>query len=313
MPVTFEDIKTAHKRIKSFIHNTPVLTSRYFDQLCGAEIFFKCENFQKVGAFKIRGAANAVFSLKDEELRNGVITHSSGNHGAALAQAAMWRNAKCYVITPRQAPKIKIKALQTYGAELTFSEATLASRQEECDKVIAKTGAVFIHPYDNDAVISGQGTAALELIDEVRLLDYLFVPVGGGGLTSGSAITLKHMLPKAKAIACEPELADDACQSFKTGRLHPPKPPVTIADGLRTALSDRTFSYIRQYVDDVVTVSDEEIISAMRKVWERMKIIIEPSSATPLAVVLKMKKELAGKRVGIIFSGGNIDLEKLPW
>ena len=255
MSVSLQDIKEAHKRISPYIHKTPVLTSQYFDEIFGFKTFFKCENFQKTGSFKIRGATNAVFSISDQAAEKGVITHSSGNHGAALAQAALWRGVKCYVVTPHLSPEVKKKALQKYKAEVTFSDVMLTSREEETNKIIAKTGSTFIHPYDNDIIIAGQGTSAFELLREVVDLDYLFVPIGGGGGICGSAIAAKSLLPNIKVIGGEPELADDAYQSFKTGILHPQKPAKTIADGLRTALSERTFGYIKQYVDDIVTVT----------------------------------------------------------
>lgn len=309
MSVTIQSITEAHRRIKKYIHQTPVLTSRSLNEKFGIHFYFKCENFQKTGSFKIRGASNAVFSLPENEISRGVITHSSGNHGAALAQAALWRNMKCYVVTPTMSPEVKKKALLNYKAQVSYSDVTLTSRIAETEKIIKETGAVFIHPYDNDVVISGAGTCCKELIENVVKLDYILMPVGGGGLTSGSAIAGKAMLPKVKIIGTEPELANDAYLSFKSAELHPQKPAKTIADGLRTALSERTFKYIRENVDDIVTVTEQEIIEATRLVWQHLKIIIELSSAVPFAAAIKMQKSLAAKQVGIIFSGGNADLK----
>ncbi|KAA3618302.1 MAG: pyridoxal-phosphate dependent enzyme [Calditrichaeota bacterium] len=311
MSVNLTNIKQAARRIAKKIHKTPVLTCKAINEIAGANLFFKCENFQKTGSFKIRGATNAVFSLSDEEAKNGVITHSSGNHGAALAQAAAWRGIKCYVVTPHLSPQIKKDALFSYGAEVTFSDAMLSSRIAETEKIIKKTNAKLIHPYDNDVIITGAATSALELIEEKGEFDFIFAPVGGGGGISGSALAAKYLLPNVNVIGGEPELANDAFLSYTTGKLHPQLPPKTIADGLRTALSQRTFEYIQDFVDEIVVVSDQEIIEAMQLVWQRMKIIIEPSSATPLAAVLKIKEKLAGKKIGIIISGGNVDLKEI--
>ena len=309
-------IKTIEKAsllLKDKVHHTQVMTNNFINRLVGGEIYFKCENFQKTGSFKIRGASNAVFNLTDEQVSRGVITHSSGNHGAALAQAAAWRGCKCYVVTPNMSPEIKKKALRNYGAEITFSEVTLTSRIAETEKIIEKTGAAFIHPYDNDNVIAGAGTAALELIREIPDLDCILAPVGGGGGMSGTAIVAKESNPSIKTYGAEPALADDAWRSFTSGVLHGQLPAKTIADGLRTALSERTFAYIRQYVDDILRVNDEQIVAATRMVWERMKIIIETSSATPFAAVLANKALFTGKKTGIIITGGNVDLDHLPW
>ncbi|RMH62300.1 MAG: threonine/serine dehydratase [Calditrichaeota bacterium] len=310
---TFQDILDAHERITPYIHRTPVYTSRYINGLCGAQVFFKCENLQKTGSFKIRGATNAVFTLTEEEAQKGVITHSSGNHGAALAQAARWRGIRCYVVMPHNAPAIKKQAARGYGAEIVYSEATLDSREAVARELIEKHGLSLIHPYDNPAVIAGQATAGRELLEETGGLDALLVPAGGGGILSGSAILAKEGPHRMSVYGAEPSLADDAYQSLKTGVRQPQRPPVTVADGLRTALSDRTFNIIRSYVDDIILVDDDEIVAAMRLVWERMKLIIEPSSAAPLAALLKSGKRFAGKKVGIVFSGGNVDLDHLPW
>lgn len=310
---TLKDIQQAHERIKSKIHCTPVLTCHAIDEMCGASLFFKCENLQKVGAFKIRGACNAVFSLNDKEAENGVATHSSGNHAAALALAARWRGIRAYVVMPKDAPQVKKAAVAGYGAEIIFCEPTLEGRQEGLAKVIDSTGAEFVHPYDDARVISGQGTAALELCEEIPDLDVVMAPVGGGGLISGSAIAVSEMLPDGEVIAAEPKNADDAYRSLQEGRIMPSEDPKTIADGLLTCLGSLTFPIIRQYVKEIITVTEEEIIKGMRRIWERMKIIVEPSSAVPLGAVMKSSQKFAGKRVGIILSGGNVDLEHLPW
>lgn len=306
-----DDIQRARETIADHIFETPVLFNRSINKRINAHLFFKCENFQKTGSFKIRGAGNAVFNLSKEELKNGIITHSSGNHGAAVAQAAAWRNTKCYVVTPTNSPKVKKDSLLRYGAEVTFSEATIESRWEKTRQIIEKTHATFIHPYDNDIVIAGAGTAACALIDEVKELDYMIAPIGGGGLLSGTAVATRAMLPNCKIIGAEPQLADDAYQSFISKKLQPQRPPVTIADGLRTSLVERTFKTIIENVDDIVLVSEEEIISAMFLIWERMKIIIEPSSAVVLAAALKIKQQVQNKKVGLILSGGNVDLKEM--
>lgn len=311
MRINLFTIKEASKRIGAWIHETPVLSNKAINDIAGATLYFKCENFQKTGSFKIRGATNAVFSLTKEEIINGVITHSSGNHGAALAQAAAWRGIKCYVVTPQSSPQVKKDALKSYGAEITYSDATLSSREATAQKIIDKTGAVLIHPYNDDFVICGQGTAAMELLEKTGELDCILAPVGGGGILCGTAIYAKELFPNIKIFGGEPELANDAYLSLKTGKLHSQMPPTTIADGLRSALCNSTFNIIQKYVDQIVVVSDKEIIGAMRLVWERMKIIIEPSGAVPLAAVIKIKEKLAGKKIGIIFSGGNVDLKEI--
>jgi threonine dehydratase len=308
-----ENIRKAHRRIKPYIHRTPVLTCQALNRMCQAEIYFKCENFQKVGAFKIRGATNAVMSLRDNEVLNGVATHSSGNHAAALAQAAKWRGIKAYVVMPENTSRIKIEAVRSYGAEISFCKPTLKAREEGLKEVVRNTGAVFIHPYNDERIISGQGTAALELAEEVNDLDAVLAPVGGGGLLSGTAIAVSHMMPGTAIYGAEPENADDARNSFHAGRLIPVKNPNTIADGLRTSLGDLTFAIIRNYVNDIISVREPEIIFAMRHIWERMKIIIEPSAAVPVAALLSRRLEISGKRIGIIISGGNVDVKNLPF
>ena len=309
----YTDIENAHLRIKDFIHRTPVLTSENINRITGAQIFFKCENFQKVGAFKFRGATNAVLSLTDAMAQNGVATHSSGNHAAALALAARNRNITAYVVMPENAPSVKKEAVKSYGAQITFCEATLESRESTLAKVIDQTGATEIHPYQNFWVIAGQGTAAKELLEETPLLDVVLCPVGGGGLLSGTAISVKALSPLTRVIACEPAGADDAFRSFYGKRIFPSINPKTIADGLLTSLGEINYAIIKQQVDAVVTVSEEAIVEAMRLIWERMKMIVEPSSAVPLAAILEKKVDVEGLKVGIIVSGGNVDLSKLPF
>ena len=310
---TFSDIKIAHDRIRPFIHLTPVLTSKSINEIVGAELYFKCENLQKVGAFKFRGACNSVFALTSEEARNGVCTHSSGNHAAALALAARMRGIPAYIVMPNNAPEIKKKAVAGYGAHITYCEPTLAARESTLKEVAAQTGATEIHPYNCFNVICGQGTAAKELIEEIGLLDIVMAPVGGGGLLSGTAISAKALLTNVQVIAAEPAGADDAFRSFQSKTLQPSVSPHTMADGLLTSLGSLTFPLIINNVDQIVTVSEEKIVEAMRMIWERMKIIIEPSSAVPLAAILENKVDVKGKKVGIILSGGNVDLGKLPF
>lgn len=310
---TFADIQKAHERIRPYIHRTPVMTSKSINEIVGAELFFKCENLQKVGAFKFRGACNSVFSLSDEEAKNGVCTHSSGNHAAALALAARMRGIPAYIVMPENAPQIKKVAVAGYGAQITFCEPTLAARESTLKQVAEKTGATEIHPYNYFNVICGQGTAAKELIEEIGALDVVMAPVGGGGLLSGTALSTKALLPGARVIAAEPAGADDAFRSFYSKTLHPSVAPKTIADGLLTSLGSITFELILNNVDQIAIVSEESIVTAMRMIWERMKIIIEPSSAVPLAAILENKVDVKGQKVGIILSGGNVDLGKLPF
>ncbi|HWS00719.1 MAG TPA: pyridoxal-phosphate dependent enzyme [Prolixibacteraceae bacterium] len=309
----FSDILSAHELIRPFIHRTPVLTSRSINFLMGCELFFKCENFQKVGAFKFRGATNAVFSLSEEAAILGVGTHSSGNHAAALALAAKIRGIEAHIVMPSSAPAVKKIAVAGYGAHITFCEPTLQAREETLKKLADNLGLTVIHPYNNFKVISGQGTAALELLEEIKVLDIMMCPVGGGGLLAGTAISTKSINPGCKVIAAEPKGADDAYRSFRDGCIHPSVHPMTIADGLLTSLGELNFAVIQQSVDDILTASEESIIAAMRMIWERMKIIIEPSSALPLAVIMENREKFAGHQIGIILSGGNVDLEKLPF
>lgn len=309
----FDDISAAHSRIRTLVHRTPVLSSVSVNKILGAEIFFKCENLQKVGAFKFRGASNSVFSLDDETALKGVATHSSGNHAAALALAARMRGIDAHIVMPRTAPEIKKVAVAGYGAQITYCEPTLQAREDTLQKVVEKTGATIIHPYNFAPVICGQGTAAVEFLEEIPDLDIIMTPVGGGGLLSGTSISAKAMRPGIKVIAGEPKNADDAWRSFKSGVLQPSVNPNTIADGLLTSLGDLTFRIILQNVDDIITVSEENIVKAMRLIWERMKIIIEPSAAVPVAALLENPELFKGAKVGIILSGGNVDLTKLPF
>ncbi len=312
LPV-FADVEKAHELVKKYAHRTPVLQSSGINSIVGGELYFKCENLQKVGAFKFRGACNAVFSLSEEDAAKGVATHSSGNHAAALALAAKIRGIAAHIVMPSNSPEIKKKAVAGYGAQITLCDPTLQARESTLAEVIKETGATEIHPYNNFNVIAGQGTAAKELIEDAGEFDIVMAPVGGGGLLSGTAISTKHLLPACKVIAAEPAGADDAFRSFYSKKLIPSEHPKTIADGLLTSLGERNFAIILDKVDDIVTVSEESIVAAMRLIWERMKIIIEPSSAVPLAAILEGKVDVQNKKVGIILSGGNLDLEKLPF
>lgn len=306
-------ILEAAKRIFPFINRTPVLTSHAINRLFDAQLFLKCENFQKVGAFKARGATNAVLSLDKSQLSNGVATHSSGNHAQALSWAASLVNSRAYVVMPSNSSKIKVEAVKDYGGIITFCEPTLASRETTLACILEQTGATEIHPYNNEAIIAGQATAALELIDEIKNFDIILAPVGGGGLLSGTSLSIHYFLPQAKVIAAEPEQANDAYLSFTNQKFIPSQNPDTIADGLRTSLGSITFPIILKHVHGIVTVSEESIVKSMRFLWERMKIIVEPSSAVPFAALMEGKIEIAGKKVGIILSGGNVDLDNLPW
>jgi len=307
------DIRQAADRIQHLIHYTPVLTSSNLNKMVGAELFFKCENFQKVGAFKFRGACNAVFSLSETETKRGVATHSSGNHAAALTLAARMRESTAYIVMPKTAPAVKKQAVEGYGARITFCEPTLQSRESTLEKVVAETGATFIHPYNDYRIIAGQATAALELLKAVPDLDIVMTPVGGGGLLSGTVLTVSSLSPKTAVFGAEPEGADDAHRSLKEGKIIPSVNPKTIADGLLTSLGDKTFPIIQKYVRQIVTANDDAIVAAMRYIWERMKIIVEPSAAVPFGALLEKKASVSGKRIGIILSGGNVDLNNLPW
>jgi threonine dehydratase len=311
--LTLAHIRDAAARISVYVHRTPVLTCRSLDVMTGATLFFKCENLQKVGAFKARGATNAIFSLADQQVALGVATHSSGNHAAALALAARWRGTKAYVVMPDNAPAVKRRAVAGYGAEIVPCQPTLTAREEMLAQVIARTGATVIHPYDDFHIIAGQGTAGLELCEEVNDLNVVIAPVGGGGLLSGTALAVRGVSPRTRVLGAEPEIADDGFRSLRAGRIIPSSYPDTVADGLRTSLGQLTFPIIRQHVDAIVTAGEADIIVAMRTIWERMKLVVEPSAAVPLATILSGHVDLAGKRVGIILSGGNADLDALPW
>ncbi|MBS0011723.1 MAG: pyridoxal-phosphate dependent enzyme [Bacteroidales bacterium] len=307
------DIEAAYRKIKPYVHKTPVLQSSALNKIFGSELYFKCENFQKVGAFKFRGAINAVLSLNDDEVARGLITHSSGNHAAALSLAAGIRGAKAYIVMPSNSPAVKKKAVAGYGAEIRFCEPNLKARLDTATEIINETGAVFIHAYDNFDVICGQGSAGLELVNEYPDLDIVVGPVGGGGLMSGTAIAVKGQKPGIRVFGAEPLGADDAYRSIKTGVYVSDHVPDTIADGLLTTLSKRTFAILSEMLDDIFTVSDESIINSMRLLWERMKIIVEPSSAVSLAVIAENPGVFKNRKVGIILSGGNVDLDNLPF
>jgi threonine dehydratase len=311
--LNLDTIHAAHERIRPYVHRTPVLTNSWLNDACRASLFFKCENFQKVGAFKARGATNAVFSLDDQTARRGAATHSSGNHGAAVARAAKLRGVPAHIVMPLNSAKVKIRAVESYGARVVFCEPTEESREIRCAEVINQTGATLIHSFENEHVIAGQGTAAMELLEDVSDLDVIMCPVGGGGLLSGTALAAKSMRPQIKVIAVEPKNADDAAQSFRAGRRLVTEKEFTIADGLRTNIGEPNFAIIQQYVDEIVTVSEKAIVSAMRTIWETMKIVIEPSAAVPYAAIAERLIGVERKRVGIILTGGNVDLDALPW
>ena len=313
MSLDLAAIRTAHDRIRPHIHRTPVLTSARLDAASGASLFFKCENFQKVGAFKARGATNAVFALDDETARRGVATHSSGNHAAALSRAAKLRGIAAHIVMPTNSPKVKVRAVEGYGGRIVFCEPNQRAREEACARVIAETGATLIHPFENEDVMAGQGTIAVELLEDVPDLDVVLCPVGGGGVLCGTAVAAKTLRPTIKVIATEPAGADDAAQSFHQHRLVYQEQKNTIADGLRTNLGAVNFALIQRYVDDIVTVPDEAIVAAMRTIWETMKIVVEPSGAVPYGAVLEKLIDLRAKRIGIILTGGNVDLDALPW
>ncbi|MDH4057517.1 MAG: pyridoxal-phosphate dependent enzyme [Cyclobacteriaceae bacterium] len=304
-----EDIINAHERIRSYIHQTPVFQSAGIDELAGCNIFFKCENFQKIGAFKARGAMNAALVLSEEERARGLATHSSGNHAQALARAAKLLGVAAYIVMPSNAPEIKKKGVRGFGGQIFECEPTLKAREETLAEVVKKTGATEIHPFNNYDVIAGQATAAKELIEENSNLDFIVTPVGGGGLLSGAILAAKYFSPKTEVIAGEPEGADDAYRSLKSGIIEPSQAG-SIADGLLTSLGDKTFPIIRDHVKEIILASDAEIVAAMRLIWDEMKIIVEPSCSVPLAAVLKEKEKFAGKNVGIILSGGNVDMER---
>jgi threonine dehydratase len=309
----FADIVTAANRLSGHVHRTAVYASRSFNDMVGAEVFFKCENLQRAGSFKVRGAMNAVFSLDEPTARRGIITHSSGNHAAAVALAARERGVPAHIVVSNNAPRAKIESVRRYGGQLTLSEPTLAAREEAARRLLDSTGGTFIHPFDDARVIAGQGTATFELLDQVADIDVVLAPVSGGGLLSGTAIAAHGVSSAITVYGCEPALADDAARSFATGTLEKNVSQATIADGLRASLSERTFGILRQHVNGIVTVSEDEIIHAMRLFWELFKLIIEPSCAVPVAALLAGRVDVAGRRVGVIITGGNVDLDALPW
>jgi threonine dehydratase len=319
---TWKSIAAAHARIAPRIHRTPVLRSATLDAMCGAELFFKCENLQKTGSFKIRGATNAIFSLTNSEAARGIVTPSSGNHGAAVACAAGWRGVPAWIVMPKNAPAVKCRAVEAYGGKITFCEPRISARNEATARIQAQTGAALIHPYDDDRIIAGQATAAKEFLEEIEALDALLTPVSGGGLLSGSALSAKHIRPEIRVYGCEPAKADDAYQSLQTGTLHSMESSDTIADGLRASLAARTFAILQKHLSGIFLVSEEEIVSAMALIWERLKVITEPSSAIALAPLLKREvidsissdaPRARRLRIGIILSGGNVDLRALPF
>jgi len=310
---TLADMTAADERIRPYIHRTPVLTSSFINSLAGAELFFKCENFQKAGAFKARGASNAVFGLSDEQAARGVATHSSGNHGTCLSYAAGRRGIPCTVVMPRTAPQAKKDAVRGYGGKVVECEPSTSSREAVFAEVVAETGAEFVHPYNDPRVIAGRATCSKELIEQVDGLDVVIAPIGGGGMVSGTCLTLSNLAPRIKIYAAEPEQADDAYRSFKAGHIIADDAPNTVADGLKVPLKELTWHFVRNHVTDILTASEEDIVDAMKLIWKRMKIVMEPSSAVPLATILKNTHVFAGKRVGIIITGGNVDLDKLPW
>jgi threonine dehydratase len=310
---TYEDMLVAHARIKPYIHQTPVLTSSYLNDLTGAQLFFKCENFQKAGAFKVRGASNAVFGLSDEEAQNGVCTHSSGNHALSLSYAAGRRGIPCNVVMPRTAPQAKKDAVKGYGGIITECEPSTTSREAVFAEVQAATGGNFVHPYNDPRVIAGQGTCSRELMEQTDGLDMVVAPIGGGGMISGTCLTLSNIAPEVQIIASEPEQADDAYRSFKAGYIIADDAPNTIADGLKVPLKDLTWHFVSNHVTDILTASEDEIVAAMKLTWQRMKIVIEASCAVPLATIISNKDRFSGKRVGVIITGGNVDLDTLPW
>lgn len=310
---TLADMLIAHERIKPHVHRTPVLTSRFIDGMAGASLFFKCENLQKAGAFKARGASNAVFGLSADQAARGVATHSSGNHGTCLSYAAGRRGIPCTVVMPHSAPQAKKDAVRGYGGRVVECEPSTTSREAVFAKVVAETGAEFVHPYNDPRVIAGQGTCSRELLEQVDGLDAVIAPIGGGGMVSGTCLTLSNLAPAVKIYAAEPEQADDAARSFRAGHIIADDAPVTVADGLKVPLKDLTWHFVSRHVSDILTVSEQEIIDAMRLTWARLKIVMEPSSAVPLAAILKHREVFAGKRVGVIVTGGNVDLDRLPW
>jgi threonine dehydratase len=310
---TFDDVKAAHERIKPYVHRTSVLTSSYFNGLTGAELFFKCENFQKAGAFKARGASNAVFGLNEALAAKGVATHSSGNHGLSLSYAGGRRGIPVTVVMPRTAPEAKKAAVRGYGGRIVECEPSTTSREAVFAEVVAESGADFVHPYNDPRVIAGQATCSKEMVEDIGDLDAVIAPIGGGGMVSGSCLTLSNISPMTRIYAAEPLNADDACRSFKAGHIIADDAPETVADGLKVPLKELTWHFVSKHVTDILLATEDEIVDAMYLTWQRMKIVIEPSSAVALATILKNKNLFAGKRVGVILTGGNVDLKKLPW
>jgi threonine dehydratase len=311
--VTIDTIRAARARIAGRVLNTPVLTNPLVDAACGARVYFKCENLQEMGAFKARGAGNAIFARSDPELRAGVVTHSSGNHGAAVARAAQLRGVPARIVMPSNSSAAKLANVRAYGGEVVLCEPTLAAREAAAARIVADTGALFIHPYDDPDVIAGQGTVALELLEQVPQMQWLLCPIGGGGLTSGLAVAIKALRPDIRMAAVEPAGADDAWRSWRTGQLLPPAPASTIADGLRGALSARTFALIRAHVDEIVIVQEEAIVGAMRELWQQLRLLVEPSSAVAYAAVRERLLPVEGMHVAIVLTGGNVDIDSLPW
>ncbi len=310
---TYQDMLDAHDRIRPFIRRTPIRTSDHLNDLTGAELFFKCENFQEPGAFKVRGAANAVFGLDEAQAARGVATHSSGNHASCLSYAAMLRGIPCNVVMPHSAPQAKKDTVRRYGGRITECEPSTSSREATFARVQAETGGDFVHPYNDPRVIAGQGTCSRELVEDADGLDFVVAPIGGGGMISGTCLTLSTLAPETRVIAAEPEQADDAYRSFKAGHIIADDAPKTVADGLLVPLKDLTWHFVKTYVSDIFTASDAEIVEAMKLTWKHLRVVMEPSSAVPLATILKNRDVFRGKRVGVIITGGNVDLDKLPW
>jgi threonine dehydratase len=311
--LTFEHVLQARERIAPYVHNTPILTSSYLNDRIGAELFFKCENFQKAGAFKVRGACNAVFGLSDEDAKQGVATHSSGNHALSLSYAAGRRGIPCHVVMPRTAPQAKKDAVIGYGGLITECEPSTTSREAVFAEVQATTGAEFVHPYNDPRVIAGQATCSAEMLEAVDGLDSIVAPIGGGGMISGTCLTASNIAPNIEIFAAEPLQADDAARSFRSGYIIADDAPVTVADGLKVPLKENTWHFVSHFVADVMTASEDEIVEAMKLTWQRLKIVMEPSCAVPLAVILKNQDVFRGRRIGVIVTGGNVDLDRLPW
>ncbi|MFV0492087.1 MAG: beta-hydroxyaspartate dehydratase BhcB [Pseudorhodobacter sp.] len=310
---TINDMLAAHERIKPHIRRTPIRRAEYLDGLVGAELFFKCENFQEPGAFKLRGAANAVFGLDDEQATKGVATHSSGNHASCLSYAAMLRGIPCNVVMPRTAPQAKKDAVNRYGGKITECEPSTSSREAAFAEVQARTGGDFVHPYNDPRVIAGQATCAREMLEQLERLDVIIAPIGGGGMISGTCLTVSHLAPETRVIAAEPEQADDAFRSFRAGHIIADDAPETIADGLKVPLKDLTWHFVSNHVSDILTASEQDIVTAMKLTWKHLRVVMEPSSAVPLATILNHKDRFRGRRIGIIITGGNVDLDHLPW